>query len=85
MNIESVWNSVEISVKKRLESKFEELAERVIVLALETAEYDEDRAEQFLQSTLAEEKSTATEATPIERFVKLVLKAFPFFAENKKK
>lgn len=44
------------SVKRKLEEKFEKIAERIITLALETADYDEERAEQFLNSTVLEDK-----------------------------
>lgn len=56
------FKNVFIPVKKKLESKFEKIAERIITLALETAEYDEERAEQFLVSTLSDEvKSESSE------------------------
>ena len=53
-----------------MESKFEKIAERVITLALETAEYDEERAEQFLTSTASDEiKSDSNEHIPPKKWV----------------
>lgn len=43
-------------MKKKLQDKFANVAERIVTLALETANYDEERAEQFLNSTDIEEK-----------------------------
>lgn len=59
-------------VKKRLQARFQNLAEQLIILALETAEYDEERAEQFLNSTLIEERAIVATATPIERYKNLI-------------
>ncbi len=42
-------------MKKALEEKFHDIPLRVIILALETAEYDEERAEQFLIASRQEE------------------------------
>lgn len=48
-------------MKKKLEDKFNNIPERVITMALETAEYDEERAERFLNSTAKEDNHTQLE------------------------
>lgn len=49
-------------VKKNLEAKFDKIPEQVIGLALETADYDEERAEQFLNATICDEKKQSEES-----------------------
>lgn len=58
---EILVNNNFLVVKKNLEEKFQKIAERIITLALETADYDEDRAEQFLNATISEERKPSDE------------------------
>lgn len=53
------------SVKKALKKKYNNIAERVVSIALESVDYNEERAEQILSAVLLEgEKNKTAKASP---------------------
>lgn len=66
----------DFAVKKKLETKFEKIAERIVTLALETADYDEERAEQFLKSTITEDQKFEIEHLTSEKYEQSLYNCF---------
>jgi hypothetical protein len=56
------------SVKARLQEKYPDIPERVIIIALESVDFDEERAGQILNIMVQEEENNkASEPTSVRR------------------
>lgn len=49
-------NCIQIAVKEKLQSKYASIAERIILMALESVDYSEDKAIQILNIVVADTK-----------------------------
>lgn len=49
-------NFIQIAVKEKLQSKYASIAERIILMALESVDYSEDKAIQILNIVVADTK-----------------------------
>lgn len=69
--------TIRVSVKMRLMEKYKTVPDKVIMLAMDSVDYDEDRAKHILDIMVAEEATQTPRTSSGHRYPKV---AFAFFS-----